>query len=63
MYLLLRTTYHLQLVHVRKSQVNVRKISIKSNLPFNDDANNDKQTNTLQKAQIKHSQNVHQKQI
>ena len=39
-----------------KSQANVRKIPINSNLPFNNDANDDKQTNTLKNAQIKHSQ-------
>ena len=41
-----------------KSQVNVSKISINSDLPFNNDANDDKQTKTLKNARIKHPQIV-----
>ena len=42
------------------------KIPINYNLLFNNDANDDKQINTLKNAQIKHPQKVHkllQKQI
>ena len=39
-----------------KSQTNLSKIPINSNLPFNNDANDDKQTNTLKNARSKHLQ-------
>ena len=39
-----------------KSQTSVSKIPINSNLPFNNDANDDKQTNTLKNTRIKHPQ-------
>ena len=39
-----------------KSQTNVSKFPINSNLPFNNDLNDDKQTNTLKNARIKHPQ-------
>ena len=35
-----------------KSQANVSKIPVNSNLSFNDDANNDKQTNKLENITI-----------
>ena len=41
-----------------KSQTNVSKFPINSNLPFNNDSNDDRQTNTLKNAQIKHPQKV-----
>ena len=37
-----------------KSQATVSKIPVNSNLPFNNDANDDKQKNTLKNARIKH---------
>ena len=39
-----------------KSQTNLSKIPINSNLPFNNDANDDKQTNTLKNVRSKHLQ-------
>ena len=36
----------------------VSKFPINSNLPFNSDSNDDKQTNTLKNAQIKHPKKV-----
>ena len=39
-----------------KSQTSVSKIPINSNLPFNNDANDDKQTNTLKNTRVKHPQ-------
>ena len=41
-----------------KSQTNVSKIPINSNLLFNNDANDDKRTNTLKKARLKHPKKV-----
>ena len=41
-----------------KSQANVSKFPINSNLSFNNDSNDDKQTNTLKNARIKHPQKV-----
>ena len=38
-----------------KSQANASKIPINSTLSFNNDANDDKQTNTFNNARIKHS--------
>ena len=37
-----------------KSQANASKIPINSTLSFNNDANDDKQTNTFNNARIKH---------
>ena len=39
-----------------KSETNLSKIPINSNLPFNNDANDGKQTNTLKNARSKHPQ-------
>ena len=41
-----------------KSQTNVSKIPISSNLPFDNDANDDKQTNILKNARLKHPKKV-----
>ena len=41
-----------------KSQTNVSKISISSNLPFDNDKNDDKQTNILKNARLKHLKKV-----
>ena len=41
-----------------KPQENANKIPTNPNLPFNNDAKDDKQTNTLKNAQIKHLQKV-----
>ena len=41
-----------------KSQASVSKIPTNSNLPFINDVNDDNQTNTLKKKQIKHPKNV-----
>ena len=41
-----------------KSQTNVGKTPITCNLPFNNDANDDKQTNTLNNARLKHAKKV-----
>ena len=41
-----------------KSQTNVSKIPISSNLPFDNDANDDKQRNTLKNARLQHPQKV-----
>ena len=40
------------------SQTNIHKIPISSNLPFNNDANDDKQINTLKNARMKHPRKV-----
>ena len=41
-----------------KSQTNVSKIAINYDLQFNNNANDDKQTNTLKNARIKHPKKV-----
>ena len=41
-----------------KSQTNVSKIPISSNLPFDNNANDDKQTNILKNARLKHPKKV-----
>ena len=41
-----------------KSQTNVSKIPISSNLPFDNDTNDDKQTNILKNARLKHPKKV-----
>ena len=46
-----------QIIQV-KSLENLSKISINSNLPFNSKMNDDKQTNILKNAQIKHPAQV-----
>ena len=46
------------LVEEVKSQTNVSKIPVNYDLQFNSNANDDKQTNTLKNAQIKHPKKV-----
>ena len=41
-----------------KSQTNVSKISISSNMPFDNDTNDEKQTNILKNARLKHPKKV-----
>ena len=42
-----------------KSQTNVSKIPISSNLPFDNDTKDDKQTNILKNARLKHPKKVY----
>ena len=41
-----------------KPQTNVSKIPVSSNLPFDNDTNDDKQTNILKNARLKHPKKV-----